>query len=347
MGEYIILLLAASLLSYLVTPLAARAARSIGAIVPGDDGVIPVLGGLAVYLAFMGSALLARVALNPLKLESWFQPTGLLLGGTLMLAVGVLDDKHTLPPVAKFLGQVAAACVLIRFGIRLEFLPFHLSVPLTILYVVVISNAVNFIDGMDGLASGISGIAGLFFFVLFLMTGRPLEAAFGLILFGSVLGFLRYNLFKPNSIFLGDCGSLVLGFLLAGLAMLATPKTFEPVGILIPVVVLGVPLLDLALAILRRLRIRRSVFTGDRYHPYDLLLHRGYSQKRTASLFYLIGLGFGLTGLAMRELSLWATLGVICAEMFLLWIMVVRLRLPLFPQPRPHGKARMGKRTAK
>ena len=230
-----------------------------------------------------------------------------------MLAIGVLDDKHTLPPIAKFLGQTAAACVLIRFGIRLEFLPFHLSVPLTILYVVAISNAVNFIDGMDGLASGISGIAGLFFFVLFLMTGRPLEATFGLILFGSVLGFLRYNLLKPNSIFLGDCGSLVLGFFLAGLAMLATPKTFEPVGILIPVVILGVPILDLALAILRRLRMRRSVFTGDRHHPYDLLLRQGYSQKQTASLFYLMGLGFGLTGLVMRELSLWATLGVICA----------------------------------
>ena len=296
----------------------------------GVAGSIPAFGGFAVYLAFAGSFLAGRFLLNPLRLMSWSQSTGLILAGTLMFVVGILDDRHTLSPLVKFFGQLAAATLLICFGIRLEFVPLYLSFPLTILYLVAISNAVNFIDGMDGLASGVSGIAGLFFFILFLRNGRPVEAVLGLIVAGSVLGFLRYNLFKPNSIFLGDCGSLVLGSLLAGLVILATPKTFEPVGILVPIIILGIPMLDLMLAILRRLRARTDIFTGDRNHPYDLLLRKGYSQKRTAFLFYLIGLVFGGTALIVNGLSLLPALGLICAVALLLWGMARKAKLSLF-----------------
>src|SRR5215468_8775876 len=200
------------------TPLIRKAALQLG-VVDRPDGMlkrhedaVPYLGGVAVFMAFL---------LTVGVFTDFGQETlGLLLSGSIALMVGVIDDFGAMTPSQKLLGQALAAVVLVRSRtyIKLEFLPVWIAVPLTVLWILAVTNALNIIDILDGLAAGVSAIAALSIVIANLMSGRYAVAFLSAVLAGAILGFLRYN-FHPAKIYLGDAGSLFIGFMLAALSM--------------------------------------------------------------------------------------------------------------------------------
>jgi UDP-GlcNAc:undecaprenyl-phosphate GlcNAc-1-phosphate transferase len=220
---------------------------------------VPYLGGLAIYLAF----------LIGISLACEFSPQilALLLAGTIVLMLGLIDDFGVLSPGAKLFGQLIASYVLIRAGIRidLQFLPWWVDYPLTVLWLVGITNAINLSDIMDGLAGGISFCAAATLFTVHLLNG-DLETAFlAAVLAGSILGFLRFNL-HPARIYLGDSGSLFLGLMIASLAMIGRYTEVSTVGALAPVFILGVPIFDTLFVMYVRFRRGIPVFLGSKDH---------------------------------------------------------------------------------
>ncbi|MGB9826312.1 MAG: MraY family glycosyltransferase, partial [Desulfofundulus sp.] len=258
-------LLLATGITLAATPWVRRQAFRWGAVDRPDArkvhrGIMPRLGGLAVYAGFV-AAVLATMHLTP-------GICGLLLGMTLITLLGAVDDMRGLSPRVKLAGQVAAALVLLPFGVEVYFVtnPLNghiielgwLAVPVTIFWVVAVANAVNLIDGLDGLASGVSCIAALTMAVVgwtqwkfFGAAGQREVIVLALILAAALVGFLRYN-FHPAKIFLGDSGSLLLGYALAVMAVMGLTKSVTAVSVLVPMVILGIPLLDTFFAVLRR-----------------------------------------------------------------------------------------------
>lgn len=242
------------------------------------------------YLAFfISSVAFGRVDRNTL---------GVLLGGALMVAVGVIDDKSELSPKMKLLGQVAAAVILLLFGVKIEFVtnPFGgmvylgwLSWPATIIWAVAFMNVVNFIDGLDGLAAGVVAIGGTAMAFAAIYKGQVRLSILSLALVGSALGFLRYN-FNPAKIFMGDAGALFLGFTVAGLSAMGALKTPATLVLVVPVIVMGVPILDTAFAIFRRVRKGVPVSEGDRDHVHHRLLAMGMTQKQAVLVIYAVSI---------------------------------------------------------
>ncbi len=285
-------------LCYYLTPLVRKAAYKFG-IVDKPDGKLktqkkPVayLGGLAIYLSFL-------IALA-LVFEFSRETLGILLGGTIVIILGLVDDFGVLEPKIKILGQILAAVVLVRAGIyiKLAFLPVYVSIPLSVLWLVAITNAFNIIDIMDGLSSGIGFISAVVLFVIALMNGRMAIAALTIALAGSLLGFLRYN-FQPATIYMGDTGSLFIGLMIGTLAMIGTYTENNMIACLVPVVILGLPIFDtLFVMYIRKLR-GIPVFFGSSDH-FALRLRRWkLSIRQTVVLSYLICLVLGGVGIGM------------------------------------------------
>jgi len=235
------------------TPIMRTAALQIG-LVDKPDGklkthgtAVPYLGGLAVYLAF----LFAVGVLTDFNSEA----LGLLLSGSIVVIVGLIDDFGALSPLQKLLGQALAALVLIKSGtyIKLTFLPWYVAMPLTIVWILAVSNALNIIDVMDGLAAGVAVVAALSMAAANFMAGREPQTFLSLVLAGALAGFLKYN-FHPAKIYLGDTGSLFVGFMLAALSMNAGYTRVNLFAVISPVLILGVPLFDLALVMWIRWR---------------------------------------------------------------------------------------------
>ena len=239
----------ALLLVVLITPAVSLAAWHFGVLdVPTDARrlhrrPIPRLGGVAIYIG---------IVIPALALGHHHGFWGIMLGATLMLGLGLLDDIHSLHPGVKMAGLVAIAAVPVSFGIRIDHVTLPLlgvfnlgwwSVLVTVLWVVAIANIVNFIDGMDGLAAGFCAIAALTFAILSASLSHPDAAAISAIVAGASVGFLRYN-FHPASIIMGDCGALMLGYLLATIAIQGVLKTAAAVSLVFPLVVLALPILD-------------------------------------------------------------------------------------------------------
>lgn len=283
-----------------LTPHVRRLAFRVGALDSPDQrkvhqGNMPRLGGLAIYASFV-MAVLVSVPLSS-------QLVGLLAGATLIMAVGILDDIYRLSAGTKLAGQVLAAVVVIIFGIKITFVgnPFApgevlplgvLAVPLTVLWLVVVTNAMNLIDGLDGLASGTSFIAALTMAVLIaLETVRTagtvdwVMVSLPLIVAAAAMGFLKFN-FHPASIFLGDGGSMLLGFLLAGMAVMGLAKSATIVSVIIPPVILGVPLMDIVFAVIRRFHRRRPIMQPDREHLHHRLLNLGFNHRQAVLAIY-------------------------------------------------------------
>lgn len=303
MQEVILPLLACGL-GLVFTPCLRRLAFRVGALDQPNARKIhrqamPLLGGVAVYLSFWA---VAAVALYLHGGGSRFQ--GLFWGSTLILLLGVYDDLRGLSYRAKFAGQFAAALILLLYNIRIEFitLPFReitflgiFMIPLTLLWVVGITNAVNLIDGADGLATGVSAIAAL---VMFALTNGDFQLAplLTLILAGAALGFLPYN-FSPARIFLGDAGSLFLGFMLSALAIIGVTKQAALTTLIVPVLIFGLPITDTLYAMWRRFRSHRPIFQADNGHIHHRLLNLGLSTRQTVMVLYLCSIYFGVAAI--------------------------------------------------
>ncbi|MEA4885041.1 MAG: MraY family glycosyltransferase [Clostridia bacterium] len=249
---------------------------------------VALLGGVGMYIAFSAAAMLFT------KLDR--NTVGLIIGGGVIVAVGVADDILELRPLPKLLGQIAAALVLTMFGVKIEFVtsPFGgmyylgvLSIPVTVFWVVAFSNVVNFLDGLDGLAAGVSAIGALAMAFAAFGKGQERLVVLCLSLAGSALGFLYFN-FNPAKIFMGDAGAMFLGFTVAGISAMGALKRPATLALLVPVLVMGVPILDTAFAIFRRVKEHVSVATGDRDHVHHRLLAMGMTQRQAVLTLYMV-----------------------------------------------------------
>ncbi len=313
---YILALIIALLASFLLTPYIKQLAVKIGAVDKPDKRkvhtqVMPRLGGLAIYLATM----LAIVCSMPITRDL----LGILLGGTWIVIVGVLDDKYSLPARVKLAGQVIAAVILVAFDVKIEWLnnPFggyfyleYLSIPFTVFWVISFINVVNLIDGLDGLAAGVSGIASITVILVAVHQGYFPVATLTAALAGGIIGFIHYN-FNPATIFMGDTGSMFIGYMLAAISIFGAVKSAATIALLVPAIALGLPIMDTAFAILRRYSNGRPIFQPDKGHLHHRLLAMGLSQRQAVLLMYGISIVLCLAAFVLAEANVYVAAVVI------------------------------------
>jgi UDP-GlcNAc:undecaprenyl-phosphate GlcNAc-1-phosphate transferase len=290
----------------LATPVAGRIAWRIGAIdTPRERGLhqkpTPRLGGMAILLAVLTSSLVF--------LPHDQQTTGILVGAAVIAIVGAIDDILELEAEFKLIGQILAAAIPVAAGVRVEAMtiPFlgrvelaePLAYALPILGVVLLMNIVNFIDGVDGLAAGVCTIAAATFATIALSLDREVAGVLALIVAAATLGYLRHG-FAPASIFLGDSGSNLLGYMLGMIVIQGALKTNAVVALAFPLVVLAVPIFDTGYVIAKRIKYRRPVYKADKAHLHHRLARIGFSARRTALYLYGWTLSLALLALALR-----------------------------------------------
>jgi UDP-GlcNAc:undecaprenyl-phosphate/decaprenyl-phosphate GlcNAc-1-phosphate transferase len=298
---------------------------------------LPRLGGVAIFLSFSlsmaAAAVLARYIPHLQAAFSLKTLLTILVPASLVFLLGLYDDLYTVGPYSKFAVQSLAASMLFMGGLRIlnipvlfgeHKLPWFVGLPFTILWVLAITNAFNLIDGLDGLAAGSALFSTLVVFVVTLLNGSSLLTVMTIALAGAILGFLRYN-FNPATIFLGDSGSLFIGFVLSALALSGAQKAPTIVAVAIPVVSFGLPILETTLSILRRLIGGRPVFTADREHIHHKLLQHGLTHRQVVIVLYGVSAVFAMLSLFL----LWPTgssLGLVLAVLGIgIWIGVQRL----------------------
>lgn len=299
----------AIIISFLATPLVKALAYKVGAIDVPKDGrrmhktPIPRLGGLAIFLAFLLSTLLFA--------EIDRQMQGILMGAVIIVILGVLDDIMTLRALPKFFIQILAASIAVYHGCVIQFVSnFNLfsdtlyinlgwlSVPVTIIWIVAITNAVNFIDGLDGLAVGVSAISAGSLLVIALMVAEGNIAIVIAALLGACIGFIPYN-FNPAKIFMGDTGSTFLGYILATLSIQGLFKMYAIISFAVPFLILGVPIFDICFAFLRRIAKGQNPMIADRGHVHHRLIDMGFSQKQSVAITYMITAILGLAAVVL------------------------------------------------
>ena len=332
--------------SFLATPLVKMLAYKVGAVdVPKDNRrmhkvPIPRLGGLAIFIAFMFSVLIFA------QIDT--QTKGILLGATIIVVLGVLDDIMALPALPKFVVQIFAAVVVVLHGCRIEFLsnpvpssaatymalPEWLSVTITIIWIVAITNAVNFIDGLDGLAVGVSGISAATMLVVALMVAENNIAVIMAALLGACLGFIPYN-FNPAKIFMGDTGSTFLGFILATVSIQGLFKLYAIISFAVPFLILGVPIFDICFAIIRRLAKGQNPMKADRGHVHHRLIDMGFSQKQSVAITYMLTAILGLAAVVLTSSGEVKAL-ILIGSVFVVGAIGFEM---IFIYPRKHGKA--------
>lgn len=299
----------ALILSLLLVPGVAKLAIHIGAVDKPNarkvhTKIMPRMGGLAIYVSFFVVLFLSQSMTQQLL--------GLFLGGTVLVIVGIIDDMKDIPAKVKLCGQIVAACIVVAFEVRVDFMTnfFHgdtfflsvFSIPVTIIWIVSIINAVNLIDGLDGLAAGISIIAAITMAIVGYASGQAAMASMAMILIGATLGFLRYN-FHPAKIFMGDTGSMFLGYNLAVFAVLGVAKSFTLLSLVTPILVLAIPILDTLFAIIRRKMNHKPIFKPDKHHLHHCLLNYGFSHRDTVLIIYAVSAILALCGLIMTYLN--------------------------------------------
>ena len=293
------------------TPFVQKLAVNIGAVdEPNERKIhstaVPRLGGVGIFLGFSAALIVALIFAGVMGrgLEMKHM-AGILISSLLMLALGVADDMRGLSAWTKLIAQIIIASVVVFFGIEITFVsnPFNglfllgaIGAPLTVIWLVGMTNAINLIDGLDGLAAGVTAIsAGTLFFVA-LRTHQIGAALVLLALCGAALGFLRYNFF-PAKIFLGDSGSYLLGFILAAASVTGVFKTTLVVALIIPILILGVPIFDTMFAIGRRISSGQSPFKADNRHIHHLLLRAGFTQREAVLAIYVACFMLSITAL--------------------------------------------------
>lgn len=318
-------LVCAAVVSCALTPLVKVLAKKVGAMdVPKDERrmhrvPIPRMGGMAIFLGFMVSVLIFQ------KLSISAELQGILLGAVIIVILGVMDDILTLPALPKFCVQIAAAVIVVLYGCRIEHfmgfaLPDWLSYPVTVIWIVAITNAINFIDGLDGLAAGVSAIsAGTMLIVALLLVPDPTAMICAVLLaalVGACVGFIPYN-FNPATIFMGDTGSTFLGFMLACISVFGLFKTYAVISFAVPFLVLGLPIFDICFAVIRRVAKGQSPMHADRGHVHHRLIDMGFSQKQAVAISYLLSAILGLSAVVLTDR------GEVQAMIFLLAIVIV------------------------
>ena len=305
-------LAAALVVSFAVTPLVRMLARKVGAIDdPNRDDrrmhkePIPRLGGLAIFAGFMAAFMVFGLG------EMNKTVAGILIGGVVLVVVGAIDDVLSLPWWLKLAGQLGAAVIPVACGLRAEIFTSPtvffggdvinvgvFGIPVTILWIIGITNAVNLIDGLDGLAVGVSGIASLSMLLISLATGHPSAALLTAALTGGCLGFLPYN-FNPARLFMGDSGALFLGYILSCASILGLFKFYALLSV-VPFLILGLPILDTTIVFFRRLaKGKNPLSTPDRKHVHHRLIDMGFSQKQAVAILYSVSAVLGLSAVVL------------------------------------------------
>lgn len=304
-------LAAALVMSFAATPLVKVFAKKVGAMdVPKDgrrmhDHPIPRLGGLAIFFGFLLSTLLFS--------EIDLQVRGILLGCVVIVMTGVIDDIVPLRWWLKLLLQLAAAAIAVLHGIRIEvftnpilftdsqWLVLNgLSIPITILWIALVTNSVNLIDGLDGLAVGVSAIGSMAMLIIALLVSEGNVAILLAALAGGCIGFIPYNM-NPARIFAGDTGALLLGYVLSTVSVVGLFKTYAIVSFILPFLVLALPLFDTGFAIIRRLLRGQSPMHADRGHVHHRLIDMGFSQKQAVAILYCVSSVFGIAAVVLAS----------------------------------------------
>jgi len=302
-------LAAAFLICFVTTPLVKSFAERVGAIdVPNDarrvhTRPIPRLGGLAIFLGFLLSVVLFG------RIDREMQ--GILLGCVVVVIVGVIDDIVPLPALLKFVVQIIAALIAVSHGVEIkiisnpifwaesEYLSFGvLSVPVSVLWIVAITNSVNLIDGLDGLAAGVSAISSFTMLVIAIVVADVNVAILMAALAGACVGFLPYNR-NPAKIFMGDTGALLLGYVLATASIIGLFKFYAIITFVVPLLVVGLPLFDTVFAFTRRILTGKNPMRPDRGHFHHRLIDMGFSQKQAVAIAYAISGILGLTAVVI------------------------------------------------
>jgi len=324
MNEYINIIMIFSIafvVAFFMTPFVKNLAIKLNAVdVPKDNRrvhktPIPRLGGLAILMGFL-MALVYYFVIVGFDIAVFDRKIlGLILGIIVIEIAGVWDDIKPIRAWTKLLFQIVAAAIVVGFGVRVEFLtnPFVengiidlgiWAIPITMVWIVGITNAINFIDGLDGLAAGVATISSLslLFIAVYLNQWQTIVLAAGLA--GATMGFLPFN-FNPAKIFMGETGSAFLGFTLGTISIMGLVKSYTAIAIIVPLVVLGLPIFDTAFAIIRRVLSGKSPMQADRGHLHHRLVDSGLSQKQSVIILYIISAFLGLAGIVLIETELW------------------------------------------
>lgn len=300
----------------IITPAVIFLANKTGAVDKPDarkvhKTPIPRIGGVGIFLAFILAMITVAILAN-LGRENLHEIRGLLISGTLMFIVGIVDDYKNLPAKVKLCGQILAATVLVvGYDVRVDFVtvPFGdylylewLAIPATIFWLVGLTNTVNLIDGLDGLAAGVCAIAASTIFLVAMEQNYFIITILTAALSGAAFGFLFYNT-NPARIFMGDSGSLFLGFMLAGISIIGVMKSAATIALTVPILALGIPILDTIFAILRRYLGGQPIFKPDKGHLHHRLLRMGFTQRQAVFLMYVITAMLGLSAIALTEVN--------------------------------------------
>lgn len=327
----------AGILSFVLSPVAKRVAHKIGAIdVPKDDRrmhkePIPRLGGLAVFFAFLVTVLV----LVPVDTEF----RGILLGSVIIVVLGMIDDARPLPAILKFVVQILAALVVVFHGTRIDVISNlnvlsastylnlgRWSVPITVLWIVAVTNAVNLIDGIDGLSVGVCTIASVSLLVIAAIVSEFNVMVITAAVAGACIGFLPYNV-NPAKMFVGDTGATFLGFVLATLSIQGMFKTYAILSLAIPFLILGLPIFDTAFAIGRRLLKGKNPMSPDRGHVHHRLIDMGFSQKQTVLILYIVSAILGVAAILLASSGAPRALLFVIAAVVIVAVIVVVYRV--------------------
>lgn len=333
-GDIAIAFVLAFVVTFVATPYTIKIAKKVGAVdIPKDERrmhkkSMPKFGGPAVIIGFLVSTIYLLIVMsmeqtiNLFDFEEYGKKLLGFLGGILVIsAFCIVDDIKTIKPLTKLLGQVIAAIIAIAAGIRIDgvTLPF-LNFPeiseitsfiLTLAWIIIVTNAINLIDGLDGLSSGISVISAVSLLIIFVLNGSSMVSIILIAaLAGALVGFLPFN-FTPARTFIGDTGSNFLGYALAIISILGSAKTYTAAVIVLPLIVLGLPIFDTLMAIIRRVikgKSIKAIFKADKGHLHHKLVARGYSQKQAVLILYGIAAIFGIFAVILFDSGIWKAL---------------------------------------
>lgn len=309
--------------SILITPVVKKLAFKIGATDKPNyrkvhQKIMPRLGGLAVFISF----LVGIVILQPVGEDHLW----IVLGSAVIILTGMFDDMYEISARVKLLGQLVAAGFVVILGeVHVTFIniPFFgqldfgmLSIPITVLWIVGVTNAINLIDGLDGLASGVSSIALITIAGMAFIMGNTYVVVMASVMLAATLGFLYHN-FHPAKIFLGDTGALFLGYMIAVLSLLGF-KNVTMISLIIPIIILGVPISDTFFAIARRILHKKPLSAPDKSHLHHCLLGLGFTHRQTVLLIYAMAAFFGLVAVIFSQATVWGAIVVITVLLFII-----------------------------
>ena len=328
MTQYLIAFILTFSIVIMITPLIKNLAFKIGAIDRPSgrkvhQKVMPRLGGLAIVIGVIVGMIVSRPS-SPYMFH-------IIIGGLIITLVGVIDDIFQIRATEKLAGQMIAAIVVVSSGLKIDMINLPISgfiefgfwaYPFTVIWIVGITNAMNLIDGLDGLAAGVSSIALTSILFMAILDGQWLVVSLAIILIASTTGFLVYN-FHPAKIFMGDTGSLFLGYSISVLSMLGLFKNIAIFSFVIPIVILGVPIFDAIFAILRRVLKRKKLFSPDKSHLHYCLLELGFSHKKSVLIIYGISAFFGFSAIIFSATTMWTGISVVAVVTILLRLLAL------------------------